>query len=274
MCIRDRVSTQSTGSTGRTMFRNQYDTDCITWSPQGRIHQIEYAEEAVKQGSCCVGLVSNTHAVITSLKRSASELGSYQQKVFKIDDHIGIGIAGLTPDGRVLSRYMRNECLNHQFVYGAPLSVARLTNQVADKAQIGTQRSGKRPYGVGLLVVGAEEGKPRLFYAAPTGLFDEYKAHAIGARSQAARTYLERTYEQYPEASIDELVLHGAKALRESAADHDVNCKNLSVCVIDVNGNLKTYDDEACQPFVDLLKASEDAPPAPAEESTQAMETE
>ncbi len=34
----------------------QYDQDVVTWSPQGRIHQIEYAMEAVKQGSAVVGL--------------------------------------------------------------------------------------------------------------------------------------------------------------------------------------------------------------------------
>ena len=34
----------------------QYDTDVVTWSPQGRIFQIEYAMEAVKQGSAAVGL--------------------------------------------------------------------------------------------------------------------------------------------------------------------------------------------------------------------------
>ena len=34
----------------------QYDQDVVTWSPQGRIHQIEYAMEAVKQGSAAVGL--------------------------------------------------------------------------------------------------------------------------------------------------------------------------------------------------------------------------
>lgn len=254
------------------MFRNQYDTDCITWSPQGRIHQIEYAEEAVKQGSCCVGLVSKTHAVLATLKRSNSELGSYQQKVFKIDNHIGIGIAGLTPDGRVLSRFMRSECLNHSFVYGRPLPVARLVNQVADKAQIGTQRSGKRPYGVGLLVIGMDEGKPRLFNAAPTGLYDEYKAHAIGARSQAARTYLERTYESYPDSSMEELILHGAKALRESSADHDVNINNLSLGIVDGEGNFTQLDDEACQTYVDMLKASEDAPAPTATEAAAAAE--
>jgi len=63
------------------MFRNQYDTDVTTWSPAGRIHQIEYAMEAVKQGSAAVGLKSNTHVVLATLKRATSELSSFQKKV-------------------------------------------------------------------------------------------------------------------------------------------------------------------------------------------------
>ncbi len=50
------------------MFRNQYDSSTTTWSPQGRIHQIEYAMEAVKQGSATVGVKSKTHAVLVALK--------------------------------------------------------------------------------------------------------------------------------------------------------------------------------------------------------------
>lgn len=89
----------------RLQFRNQYDNDVTVWSPQvkyhllffplpasdllmslaglvvisslnyflfvliqGRIHQIEYAMEAVKQGSATVGLKSRTHAVLVALK--------------------------------------------------------------------------------------------------------------------------------------------------------------------------------------------------------------
>ena len=66
------------------MFRNQYDTDPTTFSPQGRLFQVEYAAEAVKQGSCCVGIKSKTHAVLGVLKRSPDELASYQEKLFKI----------------------------------------------------------------------------------------------------------------------------------------------------------------------------------------------
>ena len=57
---------------------------------------------------------STEHAVLATLKRAPSELSAYQRKTFKIDDHLGIAISGLTADGRILCRYMRNECLNHR----------------------------------------------------------------------------------------------------------------------------------------------------------------
>lgn len=91
------------------MNRNQYDTDVSTWSPQGKLHQVDYAMESVNQGSCCLGLRSKEYTVIAALKRSTGELSSYQKKLFKIDDHIGIGIAGLTADARMLATYMRTE---------------------------------------------------------------------------------------------------------------------------------------------------------------------
>jgi 20S proteasome subunit alpha 6 len=60
--------------------------------------------EAVKQGSAVVGATSKTHAVLAALKRRPSELASYQQKVFRIDDHVGIAISGLTADARSLCK--------------------------------------------------------------------------------------------------------------------------------------------------------------------------
>jgi 20S proteasome alpha/beta subunit len=127
---------------------------------------------------------SKTHAVLATLKRAQNELSSYQRKIFKIDDHMGIAISGLTADGRGLTRYMRNECLNHRYVYEAPMPVGRLVRQVADKHQVCTQRSWKRPYGVGLLVAGHDARGPHLYNTCPSGNYWEYKAMAIGARSQ------------------------------------------------------------------------------------------
>lgn len=118
------------------MFRNQYDTDITTYSPQGRLHQVEYAMEAVKQGSASVGVRSKTHVVLATLKRFASELSGDQKKLFAIDDHVVIAISGLTADARVLSRYMRTETQHHKFMYEEPMPVGRLVLQVADKCQV------------------------------------------------------------------------------------------------------------------------------------------
>ncbi len=124
------------------------------WSPQGRLHQVEYAMEAVKQGSACVGLRGSDCVILASIKRSASDLASYQKKLFKIDNHMGIAIAGLTADARALAKYMRMECLNHKYVYGSSMQTGRLVTQVADMHQRTTQSYVGRPYGVGLLVAG------------------------------------------------------------------------------------------------------------------------
>lgn len=130
--------------------------------------------EAVKQGTPVLGLRSKTHVVLVSFKRAQSELANHQQKIFKIDDHMAIGISGLTADARVLADYMRNECLNHRYVFDSAMNVGRLVAQVADKSQQKTQNSSKRPYGVGLLVAGCDEKGPHLYETCPSGnYFDD-----------------------------------------------------------------------------------------------------
>lgn len=54
------------------------------------------------QGSATVGIKSSTHVLLVALKRSTSELSSHQKKIYHIDDHVGLSIAGLTSDGRML----------------------------------------------------------------------------------------------------------------------------------------------------------------------------
>lgn len=282
----------------------QYDTDVTTWSPQGRIFQIEYAMEAVKQGSAAVGLKvgiitlfavvvfvilftaklniissptfslqSKTHAVIATLKRAPSELSSYQRKVFKIDDHMGIAIAGLTADGRILCRYMRNECLNHRFVYDSPMPLGRLVRQLADKAQLGTHWSSKRPYGVGLIVAGVDEAGPHIFYSCPSGNYYDYRAFAMGARSQAAKTYMERSFETFAEGSLDDVIKHSLRALHASLGEEELTNKNITVAVVGENMAFTILEDEALDPFLTAVKDEEQDEAEEQEEGPAPMES-
>ncbi|KAI6033956.1 nucleophile aminohydrolase [Pisolithus microcarpus] len=219
------------------MFRNTYDSDNTVFSPQGRLHQVEYALEAVKQGSAAVGLRSKTHAILLALKRSTGELASYQQKMFRIDDHVGIAIAGLTSDARVLSNFMRQQAMSERMVFNRPMPVNRLVATIADKAQVNTQEYGRRPYGVGFLVVGQDQSGPHLFEFSPSGNSYEYFAMSIGARSQSAKTYLEKHYKSFEDCTLEELIKHGLHALRETLQqDKELNVNNTSVGIIGPTG--------------------------------------
>ncbi|KAH1064963.1 hypothetical protein J1N35_029950 [Gossypium stocksii] len=238
------------------MFRNQYDTDVTTWSPAGRLFQVEYAMEAVKQGSAAIGLGSKTHVVLSCVNKANSELSSHQKKIFKVDDHIVVAIAGLTADGRVLSRYMRDQCINYSFTYESPLPVGRLVVQLADKAQVCTQRSWKRPYGVGLLVAGLDESGAHLYYNCPSGNYFEYQAFAIGSRSQAAKTYLERRFENFTDSSRDDLVKDAIMAIRETLQGETLKSSICTIAVVGVGEPFRVLDQGTVQQIIDTFETA------------------
>ena len=243
------------------MFRNNYDNDSVTYSPTGRLFQVEYALEAIKQGSAAVGLTSNDYVVLVALKRNAEELGSYQKKIIKIDDHMGVALAGLAPDARVLSNFLRKQAMQCKMVFNRPIQTYKAVLSIADKAQENTQSYGSRPYGVGLLIAGYDETGAHLFEFQPSGSVLEYFGAAIGARSQAARTYLERNLEEIKKCDdVEKLVLHGLYALRDTLSqDVELTFKNTSVSIVGKDQSFVSYDDENVQQWLDKLDSVSNA---------------
>jgi len=237
------------------MFRNQYDTDVTVWSPQGRLHQVEYAAEAMNQGTVCLGLRSKTHVVLAGLKRSPSELASYGKKIHVIDDHLGVAMSGLTADGRSLLKHMRTEALNNKYVYGNPIQAGRLVVELADMHQRCTQTYVRRPYGVGLLIAAYDQTGAHLYTTEPSGNYFEYHAMAIGSRSQGSRTYLENHVNKFENSSLDELILHSLKALSSSlSGDTDLEAKITSLSVVGVDTPFTVIEGAQIQTYLDKME--------------------
>ena len=245
--------------------------------------QVEYAMESVKQGSACVGLRSNSYCVLGALKRSVSELSWHQQKLLEIDDHMALGIAGLTADARTLAKYMRSECLHHKYEFGTPMPPHQLMADVADKHQRTTQTYVRRPFGVGLLVASVDPltQKPHLYQTCPSGNLYEFYASAIGARSQSARTYLEKHHESFGEATKDELIVHALQALVGCVSgDDELTKENASVGIVGKDEKFILLEGDDLKPYLDRLeitRADDDDDDADAaageEEAAEAMET-
>jgi 20S proteasome subunit alpha 6 len=213
--------------------------------------------ESVKQGSACVGLRSNSVCVLGALKRSVSELSSHQKKLLEVDDHMAMGIAGLTADARSLAKYMRTECLNHKYIYGDNIPPAVLMSDLADKHQRTTQTYVRRPFGVGLLVAGVDPQRNscHLYQTCPSGNLYEFYASAIGARSQSARTYLEKHYETFPECSKDDLIVHALQALVGCVSgDDELTKENGSIALVGKDQKYILIEGDELQPYLDRLE--------------------
>jgi proteasome alpha subunit len=190
------------------------------FSPEGRLFQVEYAIEAVRRGTTAI-VCRNKNSVVFAVEKKGSELqeqSSGSEKIFKIDDHIGVAIAGLTADARVLIDRARVQAQVNILNYDEKISVKDSTLNICEYKQVFTQNAGVRPFGVSFLIAGIDnDGTTSLYLTDPSGAMWGYKAFAIGSGAAEARTYLEEHYNE--DMSDEELKLLPLRTLKELMAE-------------------------------------------------------
>ncbi|MHA1472409.1 MAG: archaeal proteasome endopeptidase complex subunit alpha [Promethearchaeota archaeon] len=192
-----------------------YDMAITQFSPEGRLFQVEYAIEAVRRGTTAI-VCRNNNSVVFTVEKKSSELQEVigSEKIFKVDDHIGVAIAGLTADARVLVDRARVQAQVNILNYDEKISVKDSTLNICEYLQLFTQNAGVRPFGVSFLIAGVDSnGEASLYLTDPSGAMWGYKAFAIGSGSTEARAYLEENYKE--DISDEELKLLPLKTLKE-----------------------------------------------------------
>ncbi|GAB6285405.1 MAG: archaeal proteasome endopeptidase complex subunit alpha [Methanoregula sp.] len=212
-------------------YQMGYDRAITVFSPDGRLYQVEYAREAVKRGTTAVGIKAKDGIVLIVDKRVSSKLleASSIEKIFKIDDHIGVASSGLVGDARALVDRARVECQINRVSYDEQIEVEALAKKLCDHMQTLTQYGGIRPYGTALLIAGVSDGESRLFETDPSGTLLEYKATGIGIGRPAAMKVFEEEYN--PDAEIKDAILLGLKALH-SATEGKFDVDTVEIGVI------------------------------------------
>jgi proteasome alpha subunit len=212
-------------------YQMGYDRAITVFSPDGRLYQVEYAREAVKRGTTAVGIKAKDGVVLIVDKRVSSKLleASSIEKIFKIDEHIGVASSGLVGDARALVDRARVECQINRVSYDDPIEVETLAKKLCDHMQTLTQYGGIRPYGTALLIAGVSDGESRLFETDPSGTLLEYKATGIGIGRPAAMKVFEEEYN--PESEIKDVILLGLKALH-SATEGKFDVDTVEIGVI------------------------------------------
>jgi len=228
-----------------------YDRAITVFSPDGRLYQVEYAREAVKRGTTAVGIKCTEGVVLIVDKRVSSRLleASSIEKIFTIDEHIGVASSGLVGDARALVDRARIESQINRVTYDEKIDVEALAKKLGDHMQTYTQFGGARPYGTALLIAGMSDGECRLFETDPSGTLLEYKATGIGIGRNAVMKVFEEEYDH--EKPLKEVIQMGIKALHDATeGKFDVNTVEIGIIEAE-NGIFRKMSPEEVASFVE-----------------------
>jgi proteasome alpha subunit len=189
-----------------------YDRAITVFSPDGRLFQVEYAMELVNRGAtilgiqCAGGVVLGAEENIEILEES-----EYSWKIFKVDEHIGAAIVGLSSDARILIDQARIYAQSNKLTYDEPIDTEVVTKRICDIQQMYTQHAGVRPFGVSIIFSGVDKTGTRVFGTHPSGTYRGYKATALGAGRETVLAILKDEYRE--DMSLEENIKLAVKCL-------------------------------------------------------------
>lgn len=158
---------------------------------------MEYAKEAVKRGTTCLGIIFKDGVLLATVKPSTPlMLSGSAEKIFQIDDHVGSMAAGLLADARMLASTARVRAQIHRITYDEPMDIQAVARVVGDRMQISTLYAGLRPYGVSFLIGGVDKTGAHLIEADPSGMLYEWSAYAIGRGAGLANKMFKQKWKE------------------------------------------------------------------------------
>mmetsp|Transcript_31090 Transcript_31090/g.50513 ORF Transcript_31090/g.50513 Transcript_31090/m.50513 type:complete len:254 (-) Transcript_31090:263-1024(-) len=240
-----------------------YDRAITVFSPDGHLFQVEYAMEAVKNGTTAVGVKGKKMIVLGVEKKSAAKLQDPRtvRKIMKVDRHISLAFAGLVADARVLVNKARLECQSYRLTMEDSPTVEYVSRFIARVQQRYTQRGGRRPFGISNLITGFDaDGTPNLWQTDPTGSHTSWKALAIGRNAKSVREFLEENYAETMETEEkgedDAAIKLAVKALLEVV---ESGAKNIEISYMTPGEPMKTLEASKVEAMCKEIEAAKEA---------------
>jgi len=189
-----------------------YDRAITVFSPDGRLFQVEYAMELVNRGATIIGIQCAEGVVLGAEENiEALEEAQYSWKIFKVDEHVGAAIVGLSSDARILIDQARIYAQSNKLTYDEPIDVEVVTKRICDIQQMYTQHAGVRPFGVSLVFAGVDKTGTHVFGTHPSGTYRGYKATTLGAGRETVQAILKEEYKET--MNLDEATKLAVKCL-------------------------------------------------------------
>lgn len=174
-------------------FSNQLNT----FSPDGRLIQLEHAQKSSDQGTLICYTTNKEQAIIFFDLKNQDKMKIQETLVHEINkNQIYLCFSGLRPDSIKIIDKARLLCRIWAYNHKEEISINILTKLLGDYIQSFTITRGFRPFGCKIVLFGKNSNNQNMncFVISCDGTYLEYKAGAIGAKSDDAITFLEQHF--------------------------------------------------------------------------------
>ncbi|KAI4293029.1 20S proteasome subunit alpha 6 [Pancytospora philotis] len=194
----------------------------LMFNPEGKIRQLEYLRQATGLGNTCLALSNPKHGVLVAHIPRRSKLAEPQNKVFEIKENALFAFAGITNDGLSIVEYLKHRAIEEDVVKNRSIHYIDVFDDLCVDAARRSIADSSRLYGAaGILMIDTDGVKVVEFD--PVGTAREMRGVAIGFRAQSCMTILEDCVDEIADASLDELIRLGIRALGNAHPDKDEN---------------------------------------------------
>ena len=239
-----------------------YDLSTTTYSPDGKVFQVDYACKAVDNGGLALGIKCSDGVVLGVEKLLPFKMlvpGS-NRRIAPVDRHAGMASAGLAPDARQIMSRARSECANYKSFYGDKIPSKILADRMANYLHMFTLYWSVRPFGAAVLLAVRDPatGKYELYLLEPSGECQRYHGMAIGKGRQAAKNEVEKL--KLGEMSCLEAVKEAARIIvtTHDEKDKDYECELAWICDASGGEFKKVPKDIADEAIAAAKRAMED----------------
>ncbi len=198
-------------------------------------------DQLVLKGTTTIGVVCKDGVILASDTRVTMGFyvaHKYGKKVYKIDDHLGMTIAGTVADAQRVVDILTANAQLYKINMNRPMpvkSAARLVANLLFSARY-------IPLATQVLVGGIDDTGPHVFNLDPYGSLNEEKSVSTGSGSPLAYGILEDKYREG--MTITELLPIIVKAVNAAMKRDVASGNNYNIIVIDKKGYKELSDQE------------------------------
>ena len=208
------------------MFKNQYNTNPIVFSPDGQLLQLNFANKASERGNFSLVIKSKNHIVSIGTAKLEKTGALKDNRILANGTNCLIITTGISKDGRFLNEFIKNKKYENEISSNRFCQIPDIASFLSNIIARNTFYSQTRLFGIKSILIGYDSTGPLIFDFSHDGNYQRSNYSAQGIGSNKIIGLIEQFSDKFERLSLDELMVRSLTIYKQSLGKSTKNIIN------------------------------------------------